>query len=258
MKSILNFVCLLINEIYKTYQTVFLFRCLGHAPGVGLLEVQGVGRGYFFPEFNHIWCVSYSHEWHMQRHKINGPRPLGPWGGAKRSNIIKFQLLSQLQIILNQLLCVFSQIKDIKHIRRDFYSVTWVMPQGTDFGGTGGGGHFFLSTIKIGVWVTHMNGTCNGTIFWAPTPLGPLEGAKKVKCHSISITQSISNNLKNKLCVFLQIKYMYTKHFRFSFDHLGHALGVMLGGQNFNFLNKVMWQIKLKGIISRPGYKKIP
>ena len=32
----------------------------------------------------------------------------GLWGGAKRSNIIKFQLLSQFQIFLNQTLCVFS------------------------------------------------------------------------------------------------------------------------------------------------------
>ena len=31
-------------------------------------------------------------------------------------------------------LCVFSQMKDTKHIRRDFYSVAWVMPQGWDFG----------------------------------------------------------------------------------------------------------------------------
>ena len=28
----------------------------------------------------------------------------------------------------------------------------------------------------------------------------------------------------------------------------------MLGGQNFNFLNMVMWHIKLKGMSSRPGY----
>ena len=39
------------------------------------------------------------------------PRPLGPWGGAKRSNIIKFQF----QRLLNQTLCVFSRMKDIKH-----------------------------------------------------------------------------------------------------------------------------------------------
>ena len=30
-----NFVCVLTNERYKTYQTGFLFCCLGHAPGVG-------------------------------------------------------------------------------------------------------------------------------------------------------------------------------------------------------------------------------
>ena len=28
---------------------------------------------------------------------------------------------------------VFSQMKDTKHIRQEFHSVTWVMPQGWDF-----------------------------------------------------------------------------------------------------------------------------
>ena len=28
-------------------------------------------------------------------------------------------------------------MKDTKHIRRDFHSVNWVMPQGWDFGGAG-------------------------------------------------------------------------------------------------------------------------
>ena len=53
-------------------------------------------------------------------------------------------------------------MKDIKHIRQDFHSIVWVMPQGWDYG--------------------------------------------------------------------------------------------VLGGQNFNFLNIVTWHIKLKGMISRPGY----
>ena len=126
-------------------------------PGVELEGVQGGWEGQQkIPEFNQIWCVSYSHEWHMQWHNFFGPRPLGPWGGAKRSNIIKFQLLSQFQIFLNQTLCVFSQMKDTKHFRRDFHSVAWVMPR----------------------------------------------------------------------------------------------------GQNFNFLNMIMWHIKLKGMISRPGYNE--
>ena len=50
--------------------------------------------------------------------------------GVKRSNIITFQLQSQFQGILYQTLCVFSQIKDIKHIERDFRSVNWVIPLG--------------------------------------------------------------------------------------------------------------------------------
>ena len=39
---------------------------------------------------NQIWCVGCSHEWGVQRHNFFLPRPLGPWGGAKRSNIIKY------------------------------------------------------------------------------------------------------------------------------------------------------------------------
>ena len=63
----------------------------------------------------------------MQWHNFLGPRLLGPWGGAKRSNIIKSQLQSQFQRFLILTLCVFSQMKDIKHIRWDFHSVPWGM-----------------------------------------------------------------------------------------------------------------------------------
>ena len=34
---------------------------------------------------------------YMHRHNFLGPHPLGPWEGAKRSYIIKSQLLSQFQ-----------------------------------------------------------------------------------------------------------------------------------------------------------------
>ena len=47
----------------------------------------------------------------MQRKTFFWPRPLGPWGGIKRSNIIYFQLQSQFQRFLFQTLCVFSQMK---------------------------------------------------------------------------------------------------------------------------------------------------
>ena len=91
----------------------------------------------FFPKFNQIWCVSYLHECHMQLHHFWGPHPLGPWGGAKMSNIIKSQLQSQFQRFLNQTLCIFSQMKDIQHIRRDFHSAAWVMPRGGTWGTVG-------------------------------------------------------------------------------------------------------------------------
>ena len=43
--------CVLTNERYKTYQTGFLFCCLGHAPGVGLWgagSAQVVKKNFFF------------------------------------------------------------------------------------------------------------------------------------------------------------------------------------------------------------------
>ena len=97
-----NFVCVLTNESYKTYQMGFFLFCrLGHALGVGLGGTWGpksnsVLLSYplcylllnHWTKLNQIWCVSYSHEWGVQRKKKNLPRPLGPLGGVKRSNII--------------------------------------------------------------------------------------------------------------------------------------------------------------------------
>ena len=88
-------------------------------------------------KFNQIWCVSCSHGKGVQRHIFFGPAPWGPGEGPKGQillNTIKFQLQSQFQRFLNQTLCVFSQMKDIKHIRRDFHSLAWVMPKGSDLG----------------------------------------------------------------------------------------------------------------------------
>ena len=74
-----NFVYLLTNERYITYQTGFSFGRLVHAQGWDLGVLWGVGGQIFFPpKFNQIWCVSYSHEWHMHRHNFLGLCPLGP------------------------------------------------------------------------------------------------------------------------------------------------------------------------------------
>ena len=78
-----------------------------------------------------------------------GPPSAGAKERGQRSNIIKSQLLSQLQIFLTKTLCVFSQMKDIKHIRRDFHSTAWVMPQAWDLGLLWGvGGVNFFSEIQ--------------------------------------------------------------------------------------------------------------
>ena len=73
-------------------------------------------------------------------------------GLGQRSNIIKFRLPWQFQRFLYQTLCVLPQMRDIKHVRRDFYFVVWVMPKGWDFGalwGTGGaqGINFFSNMV---------------------------------------------------------------------------------------------------------------
>ena len=80
-----------------------------------------------------------------------GPAPWGPGEGPKdqKSINIKFQLQSQFQRFLNQTLCVFSQMKDIKHIRRDFHLAAWVMRQGWDLGVPWGvGGQIFFFEIQ--------------------------------------------------------------------------------------------------------------
>ena len=50
-----NFVCVLTNERYKTYQKGFLFCPLGHAPGVGLQDTGGTqGVKQFVFKHGHV------------------------------------------------------------------------------------------------------------------------------------------------------------------------------------------------------------
>ena len=69
-----------------------------------------------------------------------------PWGVVKRLCIIKFQLQVNFKD-LYRTWCVFSKIKDFKHIEQDFNSVAWVMPQG--WVGLGGArGQIFFRTSQ--------------------------------------------------------------------------------------------------------------
>ena len=95
-----NFVCVLTNESYKTYQTGFLFCRLRHALGWDLGILRGQNQipscclsvmlsppkplDEIKPNFvcELLICMGRATS------KFFGPRTLGPWGGVKRSNII--------------------------------------------------------------------------------------------------------------------------------------------------------------------------
>ena len=143
-----------------------------------------------------------------------GPAPWDPGEGPKGQislNIIKFQLQSQFQRFFNQTLCVFSHMKDIKHIRRDFHLVAWVMPQGSDLGVPWGvwGSNFFFSKFNQ-IWCVsylhewHMH----GRHFLGPHPLGPWGGAKRSNIIKSELQSQFQRFLNQTLCIFSQMKYI--------------------------------------------------
>ena len=62
------------------------------------------------------------------------PRPWGHGEGLKGLMSFNFSFKVIFKDFLYQTLCVFSHMNDTKHIRQDFHSVAWAMPQGWDFG----------------------------------------------------------------------------------------------------------------------------
>ena len=90
---------------------------------------QGVKKNFF--KHGH---VVYQMDGDDKQNRMQVKVKLVTLGQGQRSNIIKFRLPCQFQRFLYQILCVFSQMKDTKNIRRKFYSVAWVRPQGWEFG----------------------------------------------------------------------------------------------------------------------------
>ena len=83
-----NFVCVLTNERYKTYQTGFFILSPGSCPRGGTWGYLGAKIKFrpavcplcylllnHWTKFNQIWCVSYSHEWGAQRKTFFGSPP---------------------------------------------------------------------------------------------------------------------------------------------------------------------------------------
>ena len=150
------------------------------------------------------------------------------------------------------------------------------------------------NSTRFGVWVTYMNGICNDTIFWVPVPWGPGEGPKgqislnlnfkdfstklcvsshKWKIYNISdriflpqpgscpgvglggtvggwgVKKNVSEIQLDLVCELLTwIAHAPAQFFG------SPAPGAFWRVQKLNFLNMVMWHIKLKGMNSRPGY----
>ena len=124
-------------------------------------------------------------------------------------------------------------MKDIKHIRRDFHSITWVMPKGSDLRVPWGVGVNKIknSEIQPDLACELLTSMAHATAqFFGSPPPGALGRGQKVKYHKISITKSISKIFKsNFVCLLTNERY---KKYQtgFSFHHLGHAQGVGLRG----------------------------
>ena len=142
------------------------------------------------------------------------PHPLGPWGGVKISNIILFQLQSQFQRFLYQTLCVYSQMKDTKHIRKDFILSPGSCPRGGTRGCLGAKIKFCpavcpLCYLLLNHWTKFNQIWCvsysyewgvQRQISFCPAPCGPGEGSTG----EISFNFNYKVNFKDfytKLCV---------------------------------------------------------
>ena len=90
----------------------------------------------------------------MRRATANffGPAPWGPEEGSKGQISLNLNYKAKFQrFLIPNFVCVFSQMKDIKHIRPHFDSDAWVMPQGWDFGtlGVRRGKQFFFKHCHV-------------------------------------------------------------------------------------------------------------
>ena len=119
-----NFLCVLTNERYKTYQTGFLL-----SPGVGLGGTGGTqGVKLFLLKHGHIaYQIDRDDEQNKMEVTFSSYGQTGDLGTRSKGQI---SLTCQFQSFLYQTLCVFSQIKDRKHIEQNFHSVAKVMPRG--------------------------------------------------------------------------------------------------------------------------------
>ena len=100
---------------------------------------------------------------------------------------------------------------------------------------------------RFGVRYFHMSGVCDGTFFCHP-PGAP----GRVQRQLSYLKSQFQRFLYQTLCLFSKIKEMDV-HYAVWVILQGVALGVAWG--SIFFSNMVVWHIKLKGVVSRTGYK---
>ena len=144
-------------------------------------------------KFNLIWCVSYSHEWGVQCQFFLAPPPWGFGEGSKGQISFNFNYKVNFKDFLFQTLCVYSQMKDTKRIRRDFIMSPGSCPRGETWGCLGAKIKFRPAVCPLcylllnhltkfnQIWcVGYSHEWCVQRLncFW-PRPLGPWGGVKR-------------------------------------------------------------------------------
>ena len=79
--------------------------------------------------------MGHSHKLGVQQQNNLGSAPWGPGDGSKDQILFNYKYILKF---LYQTLCMFFQIKDIKHIEQDYCFDAWVMHHVWDMGKQGG------------------------------------------------------------------------------------------------------------------------
>ena len=84
-------------------------------------------------------CVCVTHMNGVCNVKLFCPASWGPGEWSKGQISLNFKYKVNFKDFIPNFVCVLTheRYKTTKHIRRDFHSVAWVMPQGWDFGALG-------------------------------------------------------------------------------------------------------------------------
>ena len=156
-------------------------------------------------------------------------------------------------------------MEDTKHIRRDFHSVAWVMPQGSDLGALGvSRSFFFLKHCHVAYQIAGDNVHNRMQVkFSSYGQTGDLGVRSKGQISVISVTISISKIfIPNLICVLTNERYKTYHQTEFLFCRLSHApeaglrgAGDAQGINNLFFSDVVMWHIKSTGMTRRTECK---